>query len=731
MTTDANTTQPPAPANKKRRRRWPWVILFILLILILGVILTPTLLSTPPGRSFLVARVNDRIPGKLEVGGLSVGWFSATRVEGLKLSDPSGKLVLDLPSLDTQLTLLDALCGKYHLGKSAIDVNLLDVERDATGVTNLQRALSEQPAPAATQTASTPKPVATQPAAESREEKTANKPIDASGDITLTIKNAHWKDPQASVDAAPTKAHVVFDTAGLPANISLETHVQAAGSAPASVTLNGTADLFHRQRIRPVHEMKLQGNAVVAQLDLGSLKGLLSSLGVTTLADGQLNANVNFDATQTTTVARGDVHVRNFILSGPSIKGDKLALNQVDLPLDVQLQSEGLKIRKLDLVIAPTEQDLASKPDLALRIARNSMLNWSGENNNATLNLEYDLARLTAIFKAYMPVDTTAEGRYTSQMKITGALSQDAGLQKLRELQMESTKIGFDHIKTGGFDLGKSEIALALAKGILTLGPSRVPANGGELNLAGMVNLNKSPAVFELNQALDLAKGVQMNKQIAAGPLAFLPIAWGLDESKMQLLDAKGAINVRLDRASLPLTFAELQKRGTAAGVLSIDGFTSNSPMFNEVLTALGPIAKITQTNWSMQEQRIDNVAFSLANGRVNYKNFVMKAGTTSLTFAGQAGLDKSLDMNLQVTENRINLDVPVTIRGTMSKPKINVSAQAVEKTIQQSAPAIIEGLINRNKKEKDKQPSTQPAQTQQQKKNEPVRNLIENLLDR
>jgi hypothetical protein len=316
-------------------------------------------------------------------------------------------------------------------------------------------------------------------------------------------------------------------------------------------------------------------------------------------------------------------------------------------------------------------------------------------------------------------------------MKITGALSQDAGLQKLRELQMEPTKIGFDRIKTGGFDLGKSEIALALAKGILTLGPSRVPANGGELNLAGRVDFTATPATYRLDAPLDLARGVQMNKQIAAGSLAFLPIAWGLDENRMQLLDARGALSVRLDRASLPITFAELQKRGTAAGVLSIDGFTSNSPILNEVLTALGPVAKITQTDWGMQEQRIDNVAFALANGRVSYKNFVMKAGTTSLAFSGQAGLDRSLDMNLNVTENRVNLDVPVTIQGTMSKPKINVSAQAVEKTIQQSAPAIIEGLINRNKKDKDRRPSTQPAQTQPQKKNEPVRDLIENLLNR
>lgn len=699
MATDVNTAPQSAPEKKqRRRRRWLWFIPSFILILVLGVILTPTLLSTPPGRNFLVARINGRIPGTLEVAGLSVGWFSPTLITDLKLADPDGKPIIHLRNLHTELTLLRALRGQFHLGQTNIHIESIHVECDTMGVTNLERALNKTTA-SKTQNSS----ASTMRHSDSNREKTANKLMNASGNISLTIERTSWKDPQSTVNATPTTASFKFDTAGLPAEISLQTDIQATDATPASMTFSGTADVFHRQRIRPVHEMKFQGTAVIKQLHLGSLKGLLTSMGMTTLADGLLDATLNFDTTQTTTLARGEIRLIDFAITGPTIKGDTLKLNCIDVPLDVQLQSDGLKIRKLDAIIAPSATDLVNKPDLALHIARNSVINWAGDSNNITIQMDYDLARLSAILKNYIPADFSATGKYATQFKITGPLSPESGVHQLRQLQIAPTKIGFDQILYDGFDLGKSEISLALADGILTLGPSRIPANNGEMNLAGTINLNTSPMSYQLNAPLEFAKGVQMNKQIAAGALAFLPIAWGLDQNNTQLLDARGGINIRIDRANLPLANADLQKSGTLSGVLSIESFTSNSPIVNEVLTKIGPLAKITQTNWSLQPQNIQDVAFALNSGRISYKDFTLHAGSANFAFSGQAGLDKTLDMTLNVNESKLNLAVPVTIRGTMSKPKITVSQEAIQKTIQQSVPGLIENLLNQRKRDKEK----------------------------
>src|SRR5688500_2308183 len=73
----------PAPVARKRRRRWPWIIGGILLALILLVALLPTLISTGPGKSFLVGKVNDSLNGKLDIANLSIGWTSGVRLEGV------------------------------------------------------------------------------------------------------------------------------------------------------------------------------------------------------------------------------------------------------------------------------------------------------------------------------------------------------------------------------------------------------------------------------------------------------------------------------------------------------------------------------------------------------------------------------------------------------------------------------------------------------------------------
>lgn len=697
MTQETTPAQPPKK-KPRRKRRWPWVLLLFAMILILGVILTPAAISTSPGKAFLVGRINARMPGKVQIEELSVGWLSGMSVRGLTLRDPEGKEIAVLRDAVTEMTLLDAVRGQYRLGNTRVAIEKIAIERDAKGTTNLQRALGTQESASAGN-----KPATTQAATESGVEKTANKIVEASGNISLMIDQATWCDAQTTLDAQATAAKISFDTAGLPATVEFSTSLKTSGQGSSEISVNGTADLFHRQRIRPIHEMKFQGSAVIKELDLGSLKGMLATLGAQILPSGQLDVTLNFDTSQTTTVARGEVRLKDFSVSGSAIKGGTLALGSVSIPMDAQLQSDGLKIRKLDVVIAPTPEDLVKKPDMAIRLGRNSVLNWSGGENHAYVGLEYDLARLATIFKAYMPADTQMAGRYSAEFRVIGTLTDDEGVRKFRQFTLAHTKFGFDSIQTGGLNLEKSELVLALINGVLKIGPSRIPANGGELNLAGNINLNNTPATYELDAPLELAKGVQMNKQIAAGPLAFLPIAWGLDAGKMQLLDARGALNVRIDRASLPITWSELQKQGTANGNLNIEAFSSNSPIVNEVLSALGPIAKITQTNWALPEQNIRDIAFSLSAGRVSYKNFVMKAGTATFEFSGHAGLDKTLDMTLNVAESKLNLSVPVMIRGTTGKPDISVSQNAIQKTIQQSAPALIESLLDRRKREKEK----------------------------
>src|SRR3954454_17305101 len=134
----AGSAKPPAPkpGRRKRRRRWPFVVLGLVLLLGLLVLLAPTLAGTAPGRSLIVGQVNQRINGRLELGELSLGWATPVRVGGLKLFDKSGVLILELPRLTTELSLMDAARGSLHFGKVTVEgLNAL-VRRDPQGNIN-------------------------------------------------------------------------------------------------------------------------------------------------------------------------------------------------------------------------------------------------------------------------------------------------------------------------------------------------------------------------------------------------------------------------------------------------------------------------------------------------------------------------------------------------------------------------------------------------------------------
>jgi hypothetical protein len=118
-------------------------------VVVLFVLLLPTLLSTSPGKNFILGYVNDAIAGKVEVDSISLGWFSGQTITGVKVTDPTGQTVatvakIDMPSV-RPTTFLDL---SNDLGTITIDKPELSVVKNADGTTNLDAAFAPK-APAA------------------------------------------------------------------------------------------------------------------------------------------------------------------------------------------------------------------------------------------------------------------------------------------------------------------------------------------------------------------------------------------------------------------------------------------------------------------------------------------------------------------------------------------------------------------------------------------------------
>src|SRR4051812_20826569 len=128
-----------APAPKPRRRRWPWVIVAILVLIVLLVLLAPMIASTSPVRSFVVGKVNENINGKVDIHSWSIGWTGGVVVNGVRVVDDKGVQILQIERLATQLSLIDALRGKYDLGKTSADGVDFNLVIDKNGQSNFDR----------------------------------------------------------------------------------------------------------------------------------------------------------------------------------------------------------------------------------------------------------------------------------------------------------------------------------------------------------------------------------------------------------------------------------------------------------------------------------------------------------------------------------------------------------------------------------------------------------------
>lgn len=104
-------------------------------------LMLPTLASTDWGKRQLVAIINERIPGTVEVKSLNLSWLNHQAVSGVELKDPLGRSILHFDSLSTDSSLIDLL--RYRLSKGSAKLVGLDatIVEEESGVTNVQKAI--------------------------------------------------------------------------------------------------------------------------------------------------------------------------------------------------------------------------------------------------------------------------------------------------------------------------------------------------------------------------------------------------------------------------------------------------------------------------------------------------------------------------------------------------------------------------------------------------------------
>lgn len=284
------------------------------------------------------------------------------------------------------------------------------------------------------------------------------------------------------------------------------------------------------------------------------------------------------------------------------------------------------------------------------------------------------------------------EGHHPVTFQLSGKLTSEPGLKQYQLLTIPPATWNFDHIAipASGMDIGKGAITLGIQNQSLSITLTDIPMNNGTLNLITRVDLAPAVPVMLIEKEQQVLTNFKLNKQFAAGPLSFLPLAWGAKGEQLNLLEVAGTLQVQISNAHLPLQSAELEKTGTLAGKLSILHLSSNAPMFAAVTSNL-PMLKMGNNAQVVKDQNIENVLFNLKDSRISYEHLKLAFGTVGLDFSGSVGTDKSLAMNLTVSEKTLNIPVPVTLAGTTAEPKLKTSKESINKTVEQALPGLLE----------------------------------------
>lgn len=351
----------------------------------------------------------------------------------------------------------------------------------------------------------------------------------------------------------------------------------------------------------------------------------------------------------------------------------------------------------------------------------------------ATLRGRYTLAWRDAMDLLHQCVPDTAtminvEGISNNYFQILGPLAKGKVEPAYRDAHA-STRLDWTKADVAGIELGRGSLEPTFSGGILTLPKSTISAAGGRVNLAGSVNLTKSPLRLAMPGKTVLLQGVQLTPELCRDLLSRInPIFY-------EVALAQGRVDLAVNDVDLPLA-EDATQLGRGTGRLEFtDMKIVPAGFFSEVL-ALGGIAadqRVTVT--------VSGLDFLVQAGRIQYRNFALRLpGGFDLNFFGSVGLDGSLELTVSLPVRAALLErlgvtgraaeyaeilsgarVDIPISGTREVPVLEmgrVDVQSlIERATQGAADRVIGGLLDdvlkkNNLKEDSPRKKSPPART-------------------
>ncbi|NNM84985.1 MAG: hypothetical protein HKL96_04400 [Phycisphaerales bacterium] len=429
----------------------------------------------------------------------------------------------------------------------------------------------------------------------------------------------------------------------------------------------------------PKQTLSLNCHRLSLQAQLHLLKPLLVTLGKlapTAQLSGQLASSIRGAATDNVLTIQTNTSVTQYQLLMPGAAA-KLPPTDIAVSLNGTVNLQAKTFTALaDNTISETAID-GQGSDRVL-INKGSIAAWgAGGSEDINGSIEYDLARLNILLQPFLPQGLAMSGKHTMPLHITGTLSHDVGLRQLRGLVIAPTALAFDKISVDGLNLTNGSIPLAESAGILTVGPAKIPANNGYINLNEQIDFNQPIALLEQTGPVQISDNINVNGALGGSLLRFLPLTWGVSKDQAGLMQVSGLLNLQLQKLSLPLQQAALKKDGTLQGTVSMTHLTTQSPLFGMIGSAIKPLTMLQGGNMRVADSGIRPTNFKLVQGRIDYQHLKMVLTSFGLDLSGWVALDNTLHMDVAITGAGLSVPIPLAIDGTTSQPKLKLKLSA------------------------------------------------------
>ena len=715
------------PLVNRRKRRWIRLLLGLSLLPILAFAALPWLLSSPPGRAWLLARGNHAIkPGGLAMSSLRFSWFEPTRMTDFTLIDPQGDQVVKASKATWDRNLMQILVDKLHPGTLRLENATIDAERADDGSIDLYETL---------------RPIL------GRDPRTTLR-------IEVLDGRLHFQGAGFAKPVTSDHTDLTFELhpRPQPLNFRLAMANGPSGAADAQLSIEGHIDQWASKEGREGNlDLAVVGEGWPFDLTPGRISGNLKGR-----FDGAIV--VKRDSGQWTST--GDIMLNNVDAAASALAGDHLRMDSVKGEWSVKegddfvakIDLNGLTLRasptalnsgeSLHLAVnahLPTKADRWEIKEIALKsrfLAVDASGSLSDPQGSRRLDLKGTLSPRWDAVNSWLTTNVepgaVIMGR-AEPFQIEGNLGTD-----WKTTLRGALGIGIDSAGLYGMLLGPTTLTLRAKDGRLLIDPIDTTLNGGRLHLEPEIQRDDSKgrgSAIVLRQGSSL-KDAQINDQVSKRVLAF--VAPVLDNATR----VNGRISAEIDEAVFPIG-ADRAKGPTVEGdVMFQDVQFLPGPLFNQLLAIAGrsdrPLLTLN-----------DPVAFSIADRRITQSGLKVPIGAlVDIEVEGWVDFDRNMNLvtSVPILPNALagrpilgelagDARIKIPIRGTLKAPEIDKQAfnlgmkdlgkSMLDRTVGQGLSELIRSMADRIPA-RPATPRTTPAERRErrlEKKQERLRN--------